>query len=61
MISPTSGAWDSAFGDLSLMIFRQPTRGSRINLAARTPDLGGGKENKVIDLSVQRWRTGHDS
>ena len=25
MISPASGVWDSAFDDLSLMIFRQPT------------------------------------
>jgi len=30
-------------------------------MTVRTPDLGRRKENKVMDLSVQRWRTGHDS
>jgi len=30
-------------------------------VTARTPDLNRGKENKVMDSSVQRWWTGHDS
>jgi len=30
-------------------------------MTARTPSPDGGKENKVMDSSVQRWFTGHDS
>jgi len=30
-------------------------------MTARTTDLGRGKEDKVMDLSVQSWWTGHDS
>jgi len=30
-------------------------------MTARSPDLDRGKEDKVMDLSIQRWWTGHDS
>jgi len=32
-----------------------------VNMTVRTPSPDEGKENKVMDSSVQRWLTGLDS